>query len=104
MVSSTCMSAIVHGNLKGNNILVCNDSTKLADFGLSIFAGRAAPTDCIGARGAFRWKAPEVLNGSVPTFESDVYSFGMCVIEAMTDKDALGDDFRYGYQASCADR
>ncbi|RLN37304.1 hypothetical protein BBJ28_00019187 [Nothophytophthora sp. Chile5] len=34
--------------------------------------------------GAFRWKAPECLLGAQPTFASDIYSFGMCIIEALT--------------------
>ncbi|KAE9054951.1 hypothetical protein PF007_g32472, partial [Phytophthora fragariae] len=31
---------IVHGDLKGNNILVCDDGAKLADFGMSFIANR----------------------------------------------------------------
>lgn len=35
--------------------------------------------------GAFGWKAPEVLTGeSPPSYASDVYSFAMCVYEAVT--------------------
>ncbi|POM69356.1 Protein kinase [Phytophthora palmivora] len=30
------------------------------------------------------WKAPECLTGSPPTFASDVYSFGMFIIEALS--------------------
>ncbi|RLN89560.1 hypothetical protein BBJ28_00010252 [Nothophytophthora sp. Chile5] len=78
---------IVHGDLKGNNILVCDDglnTVKLADFGLSVFVNRGEAAAATGALGAFRWKAPECLLGSGPTFESDVYSFGMCVLEAVT--------------------
>lgn len=35
--------------------------------------------------GAFQWKAPELFEPecSAPTFESDVYAFGMCVMEAL---------------------
>jgi len=78
---------IVHGDLKGNNILIGDDGeAKLTDFGLSVF-GRTqdaedAPETGGGAQGAYRWKAPECLSGSHPTFASDVYSFAMCIIEA----------------------
>ncbi|RLN54886.1 hypothetical protein BBJ28_00002914 [Nothophytophthora sp. Chile5] len=34
--------------------------------------------------GAVRWKAPECLRGARPTFASDICSFGMCIIEAVT--------------------
>ncbi|RLN76268.1 hypothetical protein BBJ28_00020977 [Nothophytophthora sp. Chile5] len=79
---------IVHGDLKGNNILVCKnnelrDVVKLADFGLSVYANRE-PSNSEGALGAFRWKAPECLRGEGPTLASDVFAFGMCVIEAVT--------------------
>ncbi|OWY98725.1 TKL protein kinase [Phytophthora megakarya] len=52
---------IVHGDLKLDNILVGNDGiAKLADFGLSydVHNGNSSSE---GARGAFRWKAPECL-------------------------------------------
>ncbi|RLN91164.1 hypothetical protein BBJ28_00021391 [Nothophytophthora sp. Chile5] len=83
---------IIHGDLKGNNILVCmthetdqgSATAKLADFGLSFIADKAAQVDGEGALGAFRWKAPECLLGNPPTFASDIYSFGMCIIEAAT--------------------
>ncbi|RLN72587.1 hypothetical protein BBJ28_00024486 [Nothophytophthora sp. Chile5] len=79
---------IVHGDLKGNNILVSDDIAKLADFGLSIIASRkeVPSSGDEGALGAFRWKAPECLMGSRPTFASDIYSFGMCIIEVLTGK------------------
>ncbi|RLN50939.1 hypothetical protein BBJ28_00020065 [Nothophytophthora sp. Chile5] len=78
---------IVHGDLKCNNILVCeNGEVKLADFGLSFDVN--ADGDTVdggeGAVGAFRWKAPEVLDGARATFKSDIYGFGMCIIEAVT--------------------
>ncbi|GMF25819.1 unnamed protein product [Phytophthora lilii] len=81
---------IVHGDLKGNNILVCDGTAKLTDFGLSTFARSANPIGASGSLGAFRWKAPECLAGSRPTFASDIFSFAMCVIEA------IGGEFPWG--------
>ncbi|KAE9109462.1 hypothetical protein PF007_g12224 [Phytophthora fragariae] len=77
---------IVHGDLKGNNILVCDEyRVKLADFGLSTNTNRdPLGYGEAGDVGAIRWKAPECLVGGRPTFESDMYSFGMCIMEAMT--------------------
>ncbi|KAE9099934.1 hypothetical protein PF010_g15006 [Phytophthora fragariae] len=86
---------IVHGDLKCNNILIGSDgSAKLTDFGLSTVESNT--TECTsepecetesacGAQvsvGAIRWKAPEVLRGEKSTFASDIYSFGMCILEA----------------------
>ncbi|KAK1945007.1 putative serine/threonine-protein kinase drkB [Phytophthora citrophthora] len=74
---------IVHGDLKGNNILVSQSGVaKLTDFGLSSIQGCSDPCEAIGA---FQWKAPELFgtNCSAATFEADVYAFGMCVVEAL---------------------
>ncbi|GMF80418.1 unnamed protein product [Phytophthora fragariaefolia] len=86
---------IVHGDLKCNNILIASDgSVKLTDFGLSSMTTDAV--DCTVepecevessghiSVGAIRWKAPEVLRGEKSTFASDIYSFGMCILEAVS--------------------
>ncbi|RLN88044.1 hypothetical protein BBJ28_00023722 [Nothophytophthora sp. Chile5] len=76
---------VVHGDLKGNNILIGKDGVaKLTDFGLSFFRNNSALEAEQGALGAYRWKAPECLNGGVATFASDIFSFGMCIIEAVS--------------------
>ncbi|RLN91339.1 hypothetical protein BBJ28_00016340, partial [Nothophytophthora sp. Chile5] len=77
-------NGIVHGDLKCNQILVSGEGVaKLTDFGLSFVSSESRPE---GAGGAIRWRAPECLTneGLAPTLESDVYSFGMCVVEAVT--------------------
>ncbi|RLN06484.1 hypothetical protein BBJ28_00026135, partial [Nothophytophthora sp. Chile5] len=81
---------VVHGHLKLSNILVSADGqAKLADFGLS--AVRTCSTcstvssSSAGAprmSGGLRWRAPECLKKR-PTFASDVYSFAMCMMEAV---------------------
>lgn len=76
---------IVHGDLKGNNILVGEDGVaKLTDFGLSDFRKNKHVNKDKGSIGAYRWKAPECLAGEPATFESDIYSFGMCIIEIVS--------------------
>ncbi|RLN95258.1 hypothetical protein BBJ28_00024733 [Nothophytophthora sp. Chile5] len=58
----------------------------LTDFGL-----RAARTTNQDKVNALRWKAPECLQSgsekSPPTVQSDVYSLGMCIVEAVTHND-----------------
>ncbi|GMF22742.1 unnamed protein product [Phytophthora fragariaefolia] len=82
-------NGIIHGDLKGNNILVCDGDlferpiAKLADFGLSVLADRKV-SNAQGPVGAYRWKAPECLDGASPSVASDIYSFGMCIIEAVS--------------------
>ncbi|OWY98596.1 LOW QUALITY PROTEIN: Serine/threonine protein kinase [Phytophthora megakarya] len=85
-------SGIAHGDLKGDNILVCWDkytrstTTKIADFGLSVCLDRHPLRYPSYKLGAIRWKAPEFLECNVPTRESDVFSFGMCIVEAATGR------------------
>ncbi|KAL4157258.1 hypothetical protein PRNP1_006281 [Phytophthora ramorum] len=75
---------VIHGDLKCNNILVGSDGlAKLTDFGLSSLKGKSSPLDGSNI-GAIQWKAPEVLRGEKATFASDIYSFGMCILEAVS--------------------
>jgi serine/threonine protein kinase len=78
---------IVHGDIKGNNIVAGLREVKLCDFGLSSLTSNLKDELTHGeveALGAIRWKAPECLLGTHPTFASDIYSLGMCIIEAVT--------------------
>lgn len=82
---------VIHNDLKCNNILVgSDDKTKIADFGLSIEFDSCRQDIEGGDVGAIGWKAPEVLQGwTAGTFESDVYAFGMCILEAVKKGDSL---------------
>ncbi|RLN89623.1 hypothetical protein BBJ28_00023130, partial [Nothophytophthora sp. Chile5] len=83
---------VVHGDLKGNNILIGKDGVaKLTDFGLSFFLKNADLEAEQGALGAYRWKSPECLKGEMATFASDIFSFGMCIIEAVSGALPWGD-------------
>jgi serine/threonine protein kinase len=78
-------NGVVHGDLKANNILVgADDVVKLADFGLSVSARDGGSVSERGALGAYRWKAPECLEGESATFASDVFSFAMVIIEIVS--------------------
>ncbi|EIM81951.1 kinase-like protein [Stereum hirsutum FP-91666 SS1] len=79
---------IIHGDLKGANILVSNDHRALlADFGISKvldedFTTRSHQSRTGSLRGTLRWMAPECLYGdSRVTMASDIYSFAMTAWE-----------------------
>ncbi|KAE9095128.1 hypothetical protein PF010_g16829 [Phytophthora fragariae] len=81
---------IVHGDLCCGNILIGSDGiAKLSSFALSGWKkeSRKKSSDVVGS---MRWQAPEVLNGMAPSYESDVYALGMCVLEAATGKKPWG--------------
>lgn len=83
--------SVVHGDLKLNNILVGADGqAKLSDFGMNaVKSSSVAISKTEGAESytlaGLRWRAPECLTKR-PTFASDVYSFAMCIIEAVQDE------------------
>lgn len=97
---------VVHGDLKLNNILVGADGkAKIADFGMSVIRSASLSlSTAVSSSGAsvgcnLRWRAPECMKRK-PTFASDIYSFGMCIIEAATGEPPYShlpndDDVRY---------
>ncbi|KAF1318807.1 Serine/threonine protein kinase, partial [Globisporangium splendens] len=77
---------VVHNNLRCNDILIGADGkAKIAGFGLSSIPSSVEITIDQKRQGAVRWKSPEYLRGDRPSLASDVYSFGMCILEAVTD-------------------
>ncbi|KAJ3509913.1 hypothetical protein NLJ89_g4966 [Agrocybe chaxingu] len=89
---------IVHGDLKGANILVTDTgSACLCDFGLSSIAENAMSTSAHfetgndnTCQGTVRWQAPELLDPYVDdprkSTETDVYAFGCVCYEIYTGK------------------
>ncbi|PBK59943.1 kinase-like protein, partial [Armillaria solidipes] len=82
--------SIVHGDLKGDNVLITDDCRAvIADFGISFVMGVTtfATSSSSHKGGTMRWEAPEVLSGSPNSFPADVYSlacvyFEVCVTQA----------------------
>lgn len=79
---------IVHADLKCDNILISgNEKAKLADFGLSLDVESTSKHNCNQqSLGAVQWRAPEVLRGERPSFDSDKFSFGMCIYQAVSGR------------------
>ncbi|KAG6325705.1 hypothetical protein ID866_13384, partial [Astraeus odoratus] len=78
---------IFHGDLKGFNILVSGGHRgHLADFGLSnLSTSSFSMTVELSCGGSLRWMAPELLhNYSKASAESDLWSFGMTILELFT--------------------
>ncbi|SJL06567.1 uncharacterized protein ARMOST_09909 [Armillaria ostoyae] len=78
--------SIVHGDLKGDNILITDDCRAvIADFGISFVMGTTtfATSSSSSSRrgGTVRWQAPEVLRGGPNSFSADVYSLACVYFE-----------------------
>lgn len=74
---------IVHGDIKGSNVLVDDDiHCLLCDFGLSKVAPSRTSTGMQGA-GTLRWQSPELWTGGAKSFSSDTYAFAMTVVEVL---------------------
>lgn len=81
---------VVHGDLKGANILISDDRAVIADFGMSRIRPPAplghstmAPPTTIGGTTGFM--APEVLLGRSARPPADVFAFGMVCYEVYSE-------------------
>ena len=80
----------MHGDVHARNAFVDSwDRARLGNYGLCLFSeGAAYNYASIRGGSAIRWTAPEILNpvqfgltSNQPTFQSDMYAFGMTLIE-----------------------
>lgn len=80
---------ILHGDIRCNNLLVGADETaRISDAGYNNIRRLSVGRSLNGPPNSTRWAAPECLleqgAKAEPTVASDVYSFGMTIIEAKT--------------------
>ncbi|KAI4381993.1 hypothetical protein MLD38_008007 [Melastoma candidum] len=81
-----CSPPMVHRYLKSSNILLDSDfSAKLCDFGLAVTAGNQNKNK-IKLAGSVGYLAPEYLCDGKLTDKSDVYAFGVILLELLIGK------------------
>ncbi|KAF1318887.1 Tkl protein kinase, partial [Globisporangium splendens] len=74
---------IVHGKLVSDSILIGADlSARIGGFEESFLNRKATSSEV--ANGDMIWKAPELRRGDRPSIESDVYAFGVCILNTLT--------------------
>ncbi|QRV92144.1 Serine/threonine-protein kinase [Ceratobasidium sp. AG-Ba] len=78
--------SIVHGDLKGANILIENNGerAKISDFGSSLIECKCQGLAEVES-GTFPWDAPERFVGGKVTPKSDIWAFGCVSLEILMD-------------------
>lgn len=84
---SQCQHKIIHCDVKPENILLDdNFSVKISDFGLSKLLSPEQSSHFTTLRGTRGYLAPEWLTSSTISDKTDVYSFGMVLLEIVRGK------------------
>ncbi|GMJ02156.1 hypothetical protein like AT5G18500 [Hibiscus trionum] len=78
---------VVHRDIKSSNILIDDDfDAKISDFGLAKLLGDGKSYITTRVMGTFGYVAPEYANSGLLTEKSDVYSYGVVLLEAITGR------------------
>ncbi|KAK1351641.1 Concanavalin A-like lectin/glucanase superfamily [Heracleum sosnowskyi] len=82
-----CEQCVVHRDIKSSNIMLdSNFNLKLGDFGLARLMDHELGLQTTGLAGTFGYLAPEYVSSGRASKESDIYSFGVVILEIVTGR------------------
>lgn len=81
---------VVHRDIKASNILIDNEfNGKLSDFGLAKLLRSEKSHITTRVMGTFGYVAPEYANSGLLNEKSDIYSFGILLLETITGREPV---------------
>lgn len=84
---------IIHGNLKSKNILLDrNYQPYVSDFGLHLLLNPTAGQEMLEASASQGYKAPELIKMKDASEETDIYSFGVIMLELISGKEPINEN------------
>ncbi|KDP22460.1 hypothetical protein JCGZ_26291 [Jatropha curcas] len=84
---------IVHGNLKSKNILLDGSHLPfISDFGLHLLLNPTAAQEMLEASAADGYKAPELIKMKDASEQTDIYSFGIILLELISGKEPINEN------------
>lgn len=81
---------VIHRDIKSSNILIDTEfNAKVSDFGLAKLLESGESYITTRVMGTFGYVAPEYANSGLLNEKSDIYSFGVLLLEAVTGRDPV---------------